>query len=271
MINYNTGQIASGTSSSPKPKFLSCSTSVESNSKIGSNSKKLVSNFESVRLHVDNKSAQQENTGEKAEAAATNLPNFKVITKAAAPPAAAASNSHLKMPAAALTAGATHALVRSNDEVVIGHRTIAYTQPARHGARPPPPPPPSSQWSLPPQPPPSVPPPAGNNDKVARDHGCPQPIKHGIRLPPPPPPTQAPLPSSPQQPQPRPKPPPPPPGRPPQHVAWTTPKAHRCNDTSYDKGDVEQQTATMLHGLQPAGHDSQPPQALMSCSATSST
>ena len=156
MINFNTGQIDSGTLGDHRPQFSSCSTNIESNSINCSNSKKSASNFNSALLHKDNISAQKKNTDNKEEAATTSL---HTAEKA---PAAATRESHL----ARLAAGGARGVTHTRNKRLIDQGTIMRpnTQLTRQEARTPPPPPPPQtlkplRRQMQPEPtPPSMPP-----------------------------------------------------------------------------------------------------------------
>ena len=137
MINFNTGQINSGTVGYPRPQFSSCSTSKESKSINYSDSQKSASNFKSASLHINNISAQKKNTDTREETATTSFSTAEVAS------AAAASKSHLRRLAAGRTVAATHALGNSSNKRVMIQGTIVRpsTQLVGQKARPPPPPP----------------------------------------------------------------------------------------------------------------------------------
>ena len=115
MINFNTGQIDSGTVGYPRPQFASCSTNKESNSINYYDSKKSASNFKNVL--IDNISAQKKNIENKEKVTTTR----DRIAEAAP---AAATSEYLRRK---ITAGGT-----------VGQPS---TQPAGHKARLLPPPP----------------------------------------------------------------------------------------------------------------------------------
>ena len=135
IINFNTGQMGSGTIGCLTPQFASCSTNKESNSINYYDSKKSASNFKNVS--IVNISAQKKNTENKEKVTTTR----NCIAKAA--PAAVTSESHLKKIAAGGTVGATQARGNNSNEQIIDQSTNAQpsTQPTGQKARLPPPPP----------------------------------------------------------------------------------------------------------------------------------